>query len=205
VAGALALFGVGTGGGVGSIAVVAMGFLVLPIFWSSIWTFSYAATLILAVVEETAAGNDEINWPDEDWRQRVWKFLYVGYLLVLAALAGAGVGVLVQRYSGHFWPPLFTTIFFAFPIIVLSSLEASSPWAPITPAILRSLIVRMWCWGFFYIETALVAAPCAVLVFFGFSFRHPFWTAFLVAPPLSAVVLIYARLLGRLAWRITED
>lgn len=205
VAGALALFGVGTGDGVGSIAVVAMGFLIAPIAWSSIWTFSYAATLILAVVEETAAGNDEINWPDEDWRQRVWKFLYVGYLLVLAALAGAGVGALVQPYSGHFWLPLFATVYFVFPVNLLSSLEASSPWAPITPAILRSLIVRLWCWGFFYTETALVVAPCVALVFIGFYLRHPFWTAFLVAPPLSAVVLIYARLLGRLAWRITED
>jgi predicted RNA-binding Zn-ribbon protein involved in translation (DUF1610 family) len=203
VVGALALLGVG-GGGVGSIAVVAIGFLVLPISWSSIWTFSYAATCMLAVVEETAAGNDEINWPEDGWRERVWKLLYTGYLFVLAALAGVGVGSLVRLCVDDFWVAPVATVYFVFPIILLSSLEAGSPWAPITPAILRSLLVRMWCWAIFYLEIVLLAAPWIVLVLFGFYLRHPFWTALLSAPLLSALMLIYARLLGRLAWRITE-
>jgi DNA-directed RNA polymerase subunit RPC12/RpoP len=202
--GALALFGVGVGGGVGSIAVVAMGFLVLPISWSAIWTFSYAATCMLSVVEETAAGNDEINWPEDGWRERVWKLLYAGYLFVLAVLAGTGVGSLVRLFNGEFWLPLAVTTYFLFPVILLSSLEAGSPWAPLTPAILRSLIVRMWCWGIFYVEVALAAAPWVILVLIGFHFRHPFLTAFLAAPPLAAEMLVYARLLGRVAWRITE-
>jgi DNA-directed RNA polymerase subunit RPC12/RpoP len=202
--GALALFGIGVGGGIGSFAVVAMGFLILPISWSSIWTLSYAAGCLLAVVEETAAGNDEINWPDDGWRERVWKLLYAGYLLVLSALAGTAVGSLAQLLAVEFWWSALATTFVLFPIVLLSSLEAGTPWAPLTPPIIRSLVVSMWCWGVFYIEITLLATPWVALVLVGVQLRHPFWTALVAAPPLAALLLIYARLLGRLAWRITD-
>ena len=74
-----------------------------------------------------------------------------------------------------------------------------------SPAILQSLIRRVWCWGLFYVEVAVLAAPWVACAIIGFTFRHPFWTALLLAAPVSALVLIYARLLGRLAWRIAED
>ena len=203
VVGALSLMGVG-GEGVGGIAVVGVGFMVLPIAWLSIWTYSYAASCLLAIVQETAAGNDVVGWPDETWRERVWKLLYVGYLFVLAALAGAGVEVLTRLWRDLFGIPACVTVFVLFPFMLLSSLEANTQWAPATPRILRSLIAHAWCWIVFYIAAALLAAPLVALVFFGF-FRYPFLTASVAAPFMAAVILISARLLGRLAWRISEE
>ena len=207
VIGALSLLGVGSSEGIGSIAVVAIGFMVLPIMWITIWTFSYTTSCLLAVVQQTAAGNDVIAWPDETWRERFWKLLYVVYLLVFAAPAGAGVEALTRLtrlQSDFFGIPGCVTVFVLFPFILLSSLESDTQWAPATLRILLSLVTHAWCWIVFYAGTALLAAPLLALVVYGY-FRHPFWTAALAAPSLAALVLIYARLLGRLGWRITNE
>ncbi len=205
VAAALALSGVGGGvGSVGAFAVVGVGFFVLPIAWLTIWTFSYAAACCLAVLEETAAGNDEINWPEGGWREWLWKFLYTGYLLSLVGLAATGIGLLVRYQTGLFWPPFFATIFVLYPFALLSSLEANSIWVVISPVILKSLFKLIWAWFMFYLEVAVLAAPVAGLFFFLY-LRHPFWTVLIAAPLVSALLLLYARLLGRLAWKITEQ
>jgi DNA-directed RNA polymerase subunit RPC12/RpoP len=203
VVGALALSGVG-GEGIGGLAVVAIGFMVLPIAWLSIWTGSYVASCLLAIVQDTAAGNDLISWPDETWRDRFWKLLYVSYLIVIASLVGAGVGWLVEWRSGWFWPPLVITAFVLFPIMLLSTLERDSIWFVLSPAILKSLFVVMWGWLMFYSFAVVLSVSAALPVGVGFYFRHPFIAALFAAPLASAMILIYARLLGRLAWKITE-
>ncbi len=201
--GALALAGVG-GQGVGGIAIVGVGFLVAPIAWMSIWTFSYVASCLLAVIQETAAGNDKIAWPDETWRERVFKLLYVGYVAVLAVLAGAGVGSLVQLQAGPFWLPLGATALVLFPIMLLSSLEANSIWAVASPVVLKSLLRLAWCWLMFFVLAGVLAAASGGLVWLGFRFRHPFLALLVAAPVFGAGVLIFARLLGRVGWKITE-
>jgi len=203
VVGALALVGVG-GEGVGGIAIVAVGFMVLPIVWVSVWTYSYAASCLLAIVQETASGNDLITWPEDTWRDRFWKLLYVGYLAVLAALAGAGVASLLEWQTGIFWPALAITGCVLFPIILLSSLERDSTWAVLSPVIVRSLFVVMWGWLVFYSFAALLGVLAALPIGAGYYLRHQFAGVVLAAPVAAAAVLIYARLLGRLAWRITE-
>src|SRR5205823_10246025 len=42
--------------------------------------FAYAAHCFLTVLEQTAAGNDEVTWPDEPYVDWLWKAAYMLWL-----------------------------------------------------------------------------------------------------------------------------
>jgi len=201
----LLLSGVGNGEGIGSIAVLSLGFFAMTLFWLSLWTFAYAAACCLAVVQDTAAGNDEVlSWPEPNWKDWVWKLLYVGYMLVLAALPGQLLAWSIPNPSFPFWIPPLGTIFLLFPLFTLCSQEADSPWVPLSPIVLRTMVTLWWGWLTFYAESAVLAAGWLGLFWLGI-FRHPYLTMLVASPLLSALLLIYARLLGRLAWRAEQS
>jgi hypothetical protein len=69
--------------------------------------------------------------------------------------------------------------------------------------VLRNMVPIWWGWLFFYAETGVLfllwLVPTVVLFIF-----QPFVIVLLSAPVLAAVVLIYFRLIGRLAWCMAE-
>ncbi|HUY37044.1 MAG TPA: hypothetical protein VMV69_30275 [Pirellulales bacterium] len=181
--------------------------LVAVLVWLWLWTASYAAACFLVIVQDTGSGNDEVtNWYEGDWRERLSPMAYTLLQLALAGAAGALVGMPVSRAMGPVWGMVVSLSLSAaaFPVLLLSALEADQPLRPYSPVILRSLL-RLWtAWAVVYIEGAVVlfvtlAATTAVV----------FWNSFLgalVACPLGATaIFIIARLIGRLARRIGEE
>lgn len=175
-----------------------------PFFWISLWTISYTAACSLAIVEQTAGGNDTMgDWPEPQWTGWLLELMH---LLVPALEAGAvayGVALVVNLAAGHFWTPLLATMYVLFPIVWLSSLEADSTIFPFSVPILKSLGRLWWGWLLFYAEAAVLLVFWPGLLVLGAPW-YPFETATATGPILAAVVLIYMRLLGRLAWRITR-
>jgi DNA-directed RNA polymerase subunit RPC12/RpoP len=199
----LILSGVGSGD-LNQFSIMGLGFFALPIIWVSLWTFAYAAACCLSVVQDTAAGSDKVTaWPEPNWREWFWKLLYAGTMFVLTGLASGGVALLVELQTGQLGVPLFIAAFFLFPVFLLSSLEADSFWMPASWVVLRSLVFLGWCWIIFYLEAGLLAAGWLGLVLLAVP-AHPYVTVLGAGPILSAIVLIYARLLGRLGWKITD-
>lgn len=189
--------------GGGAIGGVAMAFFALPLVWLSLWSGSLAAACSFAIIQDTAAGNDEVvNWPESNWREWFWRLLHAGYLLSIALVVGYGIASVSRALNGPFWLPLAAVVYMLFPIIVLSSLEADSPWMPLSAAILTSMLTRAWAWGMFYLEASVLTAGVLAPLAFGFLLA-PFLAPLVAAPAVSAIVLINARLLGRLAWRIS--
>lgn len=163
----------------------------------------YAAHCFHVVVENTAAGNDEVTWPDEPFLDWFWKVFY------LVWLAGVGVGVswwLVRRVQfENDELKLASQIVAAvaggwllFPICLLSSLSANSPWVILRWTVLRQLGRNLGATGVFYGTSAALLIGCAVLGILGVQ-GSPWWLLIGVGPLLAAGLLIYARLLGRLA------
>jgi hypothetical protein len=164
----------------------------------------YGARCFQVVVEETAAGIDEVAWPDEpylDWLARavhvfwlaaVW-LVPVGFLLRFLARANPDlpVAALALPPVGVFW--------LMFPIGVLSSMSASSPWAVFRPALLTGLARIAPSVVVFYAVSALLLAACAGCVGYALSTLNLLWMAG-GAIAVSTTFLIYARLLGRIAW-----
>lgn len=187
-------------GGITNPQGAVLAFFVLPEIWLSTWTFSYAAACCLVILEQTAAGVDRMEtWPEPHWKEWVGHLIFVGWILVLTAVVGYGVG----RSARLIWPdagmdvPVLATMFTLFPICLLSALESGSWLAPLSGAILKSLLVLWWRWLLFYVLAALLAVAWIGSIWIGVR-----WTPFAslaAAPLLAAALLIYARLLGRMA------
>lgn len=186
-------------GGFYARAGYALGF---PFGWLSIWTYSYAASCASTIISETAAGNDRVEgWADPDWRDWFSDLLSL-FPSVLAAIALAfGAGKLTEALGGPFWTPAGLALFFLLPICLLSTIDVNSPFVPFSPLIVKSLTTHGWAWLRFYAASLGLAIVWPGSFILGYQ-KEPFYAAVVTGPLMSLALLIYPRLLGRLAWCI---
>jgi hypothetical protein len=186
-------------------SMITLAFFAMPQIWLSIWTGSYAAACGMQVFEDTAAGNDRISgWPDPNWREWMIPFVHQCYVAFMAFALAYGIGKALG-FSGR---DLFLEIVLAelilFPFGWLSVLEGNNILLLSSPKVLWTVITKPLPWLTFYILVGLLAAAwcgalwaaCRVNALLGMSLN-----GFLFATG----VLIYFRLLGRLAWAISHN
>lgn len=185
---------------------VAAAFFLLPIIWVTIWSLSYAAACGSCVLEATAAGLDRIEaWPDPNWRDWMGQMIYLGWIGAIPLAASYGISLLAGQAgmdrSLAGWT-MTAAFFVLYPIALMSALEANSIWVPLTLPILVSLVRWGWAWLMFYLLSGLIAA--GLLAAFGYALGSGLDAIIIALGPLVAAgVLVYFRLLGRLAWRMT--
>jgi hypothetical protein len=175
-------------------------------FLFTFFALGYAAACLTDIVENTAHNLDKAeNWPDPDWRDRVWYMLRVGLLIGLAALIGTIVGGLSSLAADLFWPIVLLAVFLLFPILLLSALESASIFWPVSPPVWQSLLTAWRAWLTFYLLAAALLAAWLALAAALFAYSN--LLAALIAGPLwAAAFFSYARLLGRLAcWIMLEE
>lgn len=175
------------------------------------YVLSYAGHAFLTVVQETAAGNDEVTWPDETLFDRFWRVFYLAWVAVCAAIPAVIV-----------WPLLFgllpkgndalkvvlggaPVLWLTFPLCLLSSLSAGAFWMLLNPGLFRRAVKRPGSLVLFYGQSAIVWFGCVALFSVSVLRGGAAGTLVLVAAPAAAAgLLIYARLLGRLGWVISR-
>jgi len=183
------------------VGAMAVRFFALPPLMIVTLTLSYASACCLTIIETTAEGYDEvIDWPSGFWRD--WFFAFVAALVFLLISAGIG-GIIGKVLETGVWGSAAVSAYLLFPIFVLSALEAGSPTALVSWPVVRSFWTVWWGWLLFYAETAVLIAIWAVPTVSLFQPR-PWVTSLFSGPLLAAVMLIYARLIGRLAWCFSE-
>src|SRR5262245_13044095 len=171
---------------------------------------AYLASCLLIIIEQSAAGNDEISWPDEPFLDRIWR---VVQLVWLTAVWVAPAGLFV-RVVAHYAAPEQAGILFVvaagvalwlfFPVGVLSSLSAESPWAVLRPAILAGMLRQFsTTLGFYVVSFVLVGGPLALVVVT--CATGQMWLVPVAGIMAATFVLIYGRLLGRLGWVVAAD
>ena len=183
---------------------VGLGTLLLPVLSMltavmALLTLSFAAPCFLAAVQDTADGFDEVQESTlPEWDQ--WFFSFFSVLNIWMLSGAIGFPFTWIEAIGPLAIPVCNLLFF--PVLLLSAMECESFLLPYSPPILASLLRVGWAWLVFYlIATALVVGWFAVAsLTIAFA---PYLVVLVLAPALGAVVLIYARLLGRLAWCIT--
>jgi hypothetical protein len=188
------------------IGTVMAGIFGIGWIWLALLTFSYAAACLFAIIEMTAYNFDRRDdWPEPDWRERTMHLLWVVWCAAAAMMIGFGIAELTRDPVSIARTQLFatagiTTLVF-FPIFILSTLETNSMLWIVSGPILRSLGTQFLHWSMFYIlSIGMFVALGWLFVLLGS--RGP-WIALLVSAPLeAAAIFIYARLIGRLAWRI---
>jgi hypothetical protein len=168
---------------------------------------AYAARCVLVIVQETAAGQDAILWPDEpfqDWLGHAVQFLeLLGIWLAPSALLARMLRGVWLPEEGALRVLLLAGpgLWLFFPVGLLSSLSAESRWIPFRWTIcVRFLRVAPAALVFYFVTSILLSAavlPWYYALFGGHAYLLP------VAAGVAAFVLfVYARLLGRLAWII---
>jgi hypothetical protein len=165
-----------------------------------VWTLAYIARCLLIIVEATAAGADKPEWPDEgylDWFTRSLPLLGLSLMVLTpAGIVAVVAGLPVSLTIG----PL---LWLLFPVGMLSSMSATTRWIFFRPLIVTRMMQLAPATIKFYLGSAFVV---------GLGLGFWYWTVsgertgmLLVAAPFgAAMVLIYARMLGQLAWRIGQ-
>jgi hypothetical protein len=169
------------------------------------YTFAYAAHSYLVVAQATATGLDRVEWGDDPILDWLYEALYVGGVVLLWL---APAGLLWRGLRNDFLPdePALRFMLLAvpglwllFPIGLLSSLASSSRWVPLSPRVIGRLFRIFPSMMLFYLITVVLFAAAAALTYVGLF--TPGWYALPVAAIAgSAVLLIHARLLGRIGW-----
>ncbi len=180
-------------------------FLLLPAIWFSLWTLSYAASAVVIIIEDTAAGNHEIaHWSELGWRYGLHTAISLLLQLGLASLFGYGAGSISAAYGGPFVIPAVLVTWVAFPFLLLSMLETNTWYNPLSVPVARSLIKHPAAWLMFYILWIGL-----FLFIGGVTYLIAHWIGItmliLMTWIWSAGMLIAARLLGRLAWKVSRD
>lgn len=203
---------------------------IAPFVWQvllGLLVLAYAAHSFLLVLQETAAGADEITWPTEPWLD------WLGKLVHLALLVGAWLWA-IYYLCWRFEAPravyfLATVAFFwlVFPVSLLSSLSATSRWMVLRPVLLWHLLRRGGALAVFYALSGclmlLSSGVFSAAVLLGYVEPPPVdpqepnpWLLKLVIVlgqiallPVAGLVgavglLVYARLLGRLGWLLNQ-
>lgn len=196
--------------------------LALPLFFLALWTAAYGAALFNNVFEATAGGGETIEtWPDADWTDWLGQLAHLIYVALLAAfpsvLAWHGITLAMVSSAeavagpdgGLWWLPWAAAAaiwFVAFPIAWVSTAFSSSSWLPLSSVAWLSLVPgrAASAWLLFF----AAALPLPVILITQLAYAPASYLALAMAgfgPQLAAAWLIYARLLGRLAWEIGES
>ncbi len=162
-------------------------------------TMGFAAPCFLATVEDTSDGFDlpqEGTMPELN--QWFFSALSLTWVVMLAGVIGSPLSLLPE--GGELAAP--AAMFLFFPLLVLSALESESFLFPYSLPILKSVARLSWAWLVFYLLSGLVVGGWVALATYTLKLQ-PYAMTALLAVLLAAVMLIYARLLGRLGWVIT--
>src|SRR5205823_10342801 len=123
---------------------------------------AYAAHSFLTIVQDTAAGNDEVIWPDEPYYDWLWKPAYLSWLIAFW-LVPEGIYLKVAKPEFLAETPFLRFLLLAlaglwlmFPVSLLSSLTASSRWVFFRPKVLMGLARFAPSVAAFYGVTALL-------------------------------------------------
>ena len=159
----------------------------------------------LAILCDTAAGSDRVNeWP-EPWMFLDWfsdVFFVINSLACVFAAVGGIEWLLIGNGCASEPVELAGTIaaMALFPFVLLSMLEQGSRVVPFSPLVYRSLGRHWLVWAGFYAEIAALALLTVAAIFAVLLPQSAFLALLLCPLILSAALMIYFRLLGRLAW-----
>jgi len=163
---------------------------------------SYLSASFLAVIEGTSEGFDAIeDWPDETWRDWFWTLPSTLGMVLAAGIIGYAVARLLDV---SVWMPMGLSILVLHPIFQLSTLESDKLSHLVSLPIMRTFAAHPVAWGVFYAETFALALAFLRVVQLTFTWA-PYITIAIYSPAATALLLIYFRLLGRLAWLTSQS
>jgi hypothetical protein len=174
------------------------------------YTLGYAGVSLLNVMQETAAGAEELAWPDEPLPDKAGRAFYFGTLLVVVLIP---VGILTRALREDLFPDdralrflvlALPGLWLLLPIALLSSLSAANRWLVFRPVILARLLRLFPSTVAFYLTSAGLAALTGFAWYKALSSDYGLYVLPVAAVLSGWLWLLYSRLLGRLAFLIGQ-
>jgi hypothetical protein len=181
---------------------------------AGIW-LSMIGPLLVVIVGESAEGNDELYQPPQwlafDWFGELFSVVMSGTIAGVLALGAGELAARAELPAPARIAIGAAVVVLVFPLGLLSTLLEGSPLGVISPQLFSSLGRMAGPWLLFYLESFLLAAIVGGAAWFAASANPSASSRELtpamiwgIPPLLLAAVLIDMRLLGRLAWWISD-
>ncbi len=160
-------------------------------------SLAYSAACFLSAVQDTADGFDRVQ---EESMPELGQWIFtLASIALLWSLAGAlGYPFSYIEEIGPLGVLVCGVVFF--PVLLLSAMESDSFIVPYSSAVLRTLVRFWWGWLLFYLITTPLMLAWLVLSGLGLA-KAPYLVSLASGPALATIMLLYARLLGRVAWK----
>lgn len=190
----------------GTAGMVAVGFFMLAQICFAVWSLAYASSCTMSILHDTSAGFDRVEgWPDGGWRDWMSDLMAVGYIFLVSGFVSVIPARVLEPVIGFQSPLVLIIQSFVFPIALLCGLDAESIWLPWSGTVVRSLKIIPRDWLIFYGLTLLVVGVGDGFLLACLIGPDSYWLfGVMLGPVLASQCFIFARLLGRLAWRIGE-
>jgi hypothetical protein len=163
----------------------------------------FAASYFLTVLESTSSGAREVVWTEDSIPDKAVRAAYMLWLVGLWLGPAYLIGVRLTSGSDSPWLKLLVPVlvfWIAYPISQLSSLSASTVWLPLVPGVFGRLAKKPAV----YLGFMAITVPCLAVLAVGFKWAFLTdrdWGLLFVGCPLLVISgLVYARLIGRLAF-----
>jgi DNA-directed RNA polymerase subunit RPC12/RpoP len=196
----------------GMAEVIKLIFAVVGILLAAVW-FAMAGPFIVAIVGESADGKDKLQQPPPliafGWLSEMFSVVMASSLAGLCGLGTWQLTQLVPLGPTMSAAIVTTVVIIVFPLALLSTLLEGTPFGVLSPRLLSSVGRCTGAWLQFYLQTFVLAALVGVVAWVLSQTIMPhrggdttlIWC---LAPFGIAALLIDMRLLGRLAWCISE-
>jgi hypothetical protein len=187
----------GAMGAMGGLAETMLG-AIGAILW-----IAAASNIFIAVVSQSAAGADRIReWPPMNFIMSMGEMLPVMVAIVFTAAPGWMLGRLIAEEPWQLALLTCGSMLLGFPVTLLSQLAGNSTWELIELKVLATMVRCPFSMILFYLESACLAAIAGAAGNYAAQIHEYLPLAF--APLYLLCLFLYARLLGRLGWRLSE-
>ncbi len=162
-----------------------------------------ASNILIAIVSQSAVGSNRIReWPPMNFISSIGEMLPVSVAVIFTAAPGWMLARLVAQEAWQAWLLFGGTLVVGFPVTLLSQLAGNSTWELVELKVLGAMVRRPFSMLLFYAQSACLLALCvwatAAVV------PHSEYLPLALVPLYVGCLLLYARLLGRLGWILSE-
>jgi hypothetical protein len=187
-------------GGMQAMAGIAQ--MLIGTVLTMIW-LAAAASIFLVVVAESSEGNDRVcGWPPVNFIDSMPDMLQLVVAVLFSLAPGWAIGHFVGRDAVDLTLWVAGSALLLFPVVFLSQALAASPWSLADRKVVGGMLRCPFSVVLLYVESALLLVACAAVVAWSATVHH--WLVMAFTPVYIACALLYARLLGRLGWRLAE-
>lgn len=162
----------------------------------------------VVIIQDTAAGNEDVDWPDEVWYDFVGKFFFLvwvfGCSAALSTVAWLLAAIVLPIPGIIWWALVLLTASMLFPIPLYSGLIAGSPWILIHPMLLSRLIQKPMAGLALYVHTLVLMVPCVILGLW-LVMSLNWWLSPIIGMIWGTCILWYGRALGRVGYVLAEE